>query len=94
MKYYYKVPNEKELEMRRAGSRDPKFRRATERKRAKVFKRAKKNGFITNAEAKKIGGWKQAWHHLDVMRERGYLKQAGHNLWTPDGRKKKYELRV
>ena len=77
---------------RRIGSRDPKFRRATERKRAKIFRRAKKNGFITNAEAKEIGKWKQAWHHLNVMREAGYLKQAGHNLWLP-GRKRKYELR-
>ena len=79
--------------MKRRGSRDPKFRKATERKRARVFKRAKRKGFITNAEAKKIGGWAQAWHHLNVMRDLGYLKQAGHNLWTP-GRKKKYELRV
>jgi len=75
------------------GSRDPKFRRATEKKRAKVFKRAKSKGYITNAEAKEIGSWAQAWHHLNVMRDAGYLKQAGHNLWVPT-KKRRYELRA
>jgi len=74
-------------------TRDLKFRQTTERKRAKVFKRAKRQGFVTNNEAKKIGGWIQAWYHLNAMREAGYLKQKGHNLWVI-GRKRKYELRV
>ena len=70
-----------------------KLRRSTERKRGKVFKRAKQQGYITNAKAKQIGQWSQAWHHLNTLRKRGYLKQAGHNLWIP-GKKRKYEARV
>lgn len=79
--------------MTRIGTRNSKYRRRTERKRAKVFKRAKQQGYITNAEARETGGWTQGFYHLNVMRKRGYLKQAGHNLWMP-GRKRKYELRV
>jgi hypothetical protein len=79
--------------MARIGTRDPKYRRRTERKRAKVFRRAKQQGYITNNEARKIGGWMQSWYHLNAMREAGYLKQSGHNLWVV-GRKRKYELRV
>jgi hypothetical protein len=83
----------KGIGMARIGTRDLKYRRRTERRRAKVFKRAKQQGYITNAEARKLGKWPQAWYHLNVMCEAGYLKQAGHNLWTL-GRKRKYELRV
>ena len=78
---------------RRKGSRDPAFRRETEKKRAKIFKRAKEQGYITNSQAKQIGKWGQSWHHLNVMRNAGYLKQAGHNLWIL-GKRKKYEPRV
>ncbi len=74
-------------------ARNAKYHQATERKRAKIFKRAKRQGYITNDEARKIGGWSQVWYHLNAMCEAGYLRQAGHNLWTP-GRKRKYELRV
>jgi hypothetical protein len=79
--------------MARIGTRDLKFRRATERKRAKVFKRAKQQGYITNVEAARLGKWAQGFYHLDVLRNRGYLKQKAHNLWIPTS-KKKYELRV
>jgi hypothetical protein len=79
--------------MARIGTRDPKYRRATERKRAKVYKRAKQQGYITNAEAARLGQWQQGFYHLTVLRDRGYLKQKAHNLWVPR-HKKKYELRV
>jgi hypothetical protein len=64
-------------------SRDVTLRRATERKRAKVFKRARRKGHVTNAEAAEIGGWVQGFYHLNVLRHRGYLKRTGRNKWTP-----------
>jgi len=74
-------------------SRDVTLRRVTERKRAKVFKRAKAQGFITNAEAAEIGNWLQGFYHLNVLRYRGYLKRKGRNKWVPT-KKRTYELQI
>jgi hypothetical protein len=53
------------------------------RARLKVLKRARRDGFVTNAVAKKIGKWHQAWFHLNAMAEAGYLVHDGYNKWKP-----------
>lgn len=57
--------------------------RATERSRERVLKVARKRGLITNAQARVIGQWDQAWYHLNAMRQAGLLKREGFNVWRP-----------
>ena len=51
--------------------------------RMKVFTAAKKRGIISSELACKVGGWNQAWFHLNAMAKAGMLKHAGYNQWLP-----------
>jgi len=53
------------------------------RARERVLKVARKYGAITNAQARTIGKWDQAWYHLDAMRRAGLLKRDEFNVWRP-----------
>jgi hypothetical protein len=37
---------------------------------------------ITHEQACTIGGFAQAWYHLENMRKNGLLKRTGFNEWT------------
>jgi hypothetical protein len=49
----------------------------------RILKEAHRRGFVTNAGARKIGGWKQGWFHLNKMVEAGVLVYSGYNRWAP-----------
>jgi hypothetical protein len=59
-----------------------KKRNSVLRARARVLNEARRIGFITNAKARKIGGWSQAWYHLDKLAEAGLLERADRNTWA------------
>jgi len=59
------------------------IRAATAKARQKVLKIAKRKGRITNAQARKAGGWKQPWYHLQAMAQAGQLKRVDQNDWRP-----------
>lgn len=56
---------------------------ASELARERVLKVARKRGLITNAQARIIGQWDQAWYHLNAMRKAGLLRREGFNIWRP-----------
>lgn len=56
---------------------------STEIARERVLKVARKRGLITNAQARIVGRWDQAWYHLNAMRRAGLLKREGFNVWRP-----------
>lgn len=56
---------------------------STEKSRERVLRVAKKRGLITNAQARAVGQWDQAWYHLNAMRRAGLLKREGFNVWRP-----------
>lgn len=58
-------------------------RQKTVKARDKVLKEAKKIGVISSSRACKIGGFEQAWYHLQAMVKAGDLKHAGYNQWIP-----------
>jgi hypothetical protein len=60
-----------------------KTHESTEIARERVLRVAKKRGLITNAQARVVGRWDQAWYHLDAMRRAGLLKREGFNVWRP-----------
>jgi len=51
--------------------------------RLRVLVEAHRRGFVTNARARRIGGWNQSWFHLNKMVEAGVLVRHGFNRWTP-----------
>ena len=57
-------------------------RRSVLRARAKIVREVERKGFITNAKAKKLGKFSQAWFHLQAMADAGVLKHSGYNEWT------------
>lgn len=59
-------------------------RAATGRRR--VLAAAKRDGFISNDRARKVGGWNQPWYHLNKLAEAGYLKHDGFSEWRPTRR--------
>jgi hypothetical protein len=54
---------------------------ATRKARVRVLQQARRVGTITNAQARKLGHWNQAWYHLNKMVQHGYLRRAGYNVW-------------
>jgi len=58
--------------------------------RARVFDHARRVGHVTNAEAVALLGGKQGYYHLDRMRQLGYLRRKGRNMWVPDMRRRAY----
>jgi hypothetical protein len=58
-------------------------REKTARARERVLNEARKRGSITNARAREIGKWDQAWYHLNEMRKAGLLKKGEFNEWRP-----------
>jgi hypothetical protein len=58
-------------------------RKSIVRSRMRVLKAARKAGSITNAEAKAIGRWDQAWFHLNKMCKAGVLRHISYNEWAP-----------
>lgn len=58
-----------------------KKRESVAKARARVLKEARRRGSITNARARDIGEWDQAWYHLNEMRKAGLLKKTGFNMW-------------
>jgi hypothetical protein len=58
-------------------------RLAVTRARDRVLKLAKKQGYITHADAKQAGGWRQAYYHLRAMEEAKLLRYGGFNRWIP-----------
>lgn len=63
-------------------------RKRVNRARLRVLRAAREKGYITNKEAKKIGGFDQAWFHLNQMVVAGVLEHDGYNAWVPVKRKK------
>jgi len=59
------------------------IRAETEKKRQKVLTLAKTRGSVTNAQARKAGGWKQPWYHLTAMAKAGQLKRVNQDDWRP-----------
>ena len=62
---------------------DVKTHESTDKARERVLRVAKKRGLITNAQARIVGKWEQAWYHLNAMRRAGLLKREGFNVWRP-----------
>lgn len=58
------------------------LRKKTIRARRKVLTEVRRKGFITNERAKEVGGWAQAWYHLNQLVEDGFLKRDEYNRWT------------
>jgi hypothetical protein len=54
--------------------------------RRRILRAAMRTGHITNARARRIGGFGQVWFHLNAMREAGILKNNGFNKWVPTKR--------
>jgi hypothetical protein len=54
--------------------------------RQRILREALRTGHITNAKARKIGRFDQAWFHLNAMREAGVLSYKKFNRWTPTKR--------
>jgi len=71
------------MKKRRASRRRVKTHESTDVARERVLKVARKRGLITNAQARAIGRWEQAWYHLDAMRKAGLLRREGVNVWRP-----------
>jgi hypothetical protein len=64
-------------------------RKTTDKARRKVLTVARRKGVISSIEAQRIGGWSQAWFHLNAMAEAGELKHVGFNQWLPTPKKRK-----
>jgi hypothetical protein len=64
-------------------------REDTEAARARVVRAARENGYITNAQARVVGRWRQAWYHLHALYQAGLLRKDGFNRWVPRKQKKK-----
>jgi hypothetical protein len=58
-------------------------RQRTLEARAKVWKAAKRKGYITNHQAELIGGWNQAYYHLAILERAGLLRREAYNRWVP-----------
>jgi hypothetical protein len=56
------------------------------RARLRVLKKAQRVGHITNEQAKKVGGWAQAYYHLNKLAEAGFLRRKEYNTWVPTRR--------
>lgn len=70
------------LRSRRAnGGSNP--REETKEARMRVLEEAHKQGVITNERAREVGGWVQAWYHLNAMKHAGLLRRDGFNVWRP-----------
>jgi hypothetical protein len=55
--------------------------------RLRILAEARRKGYVTNAKAKKIGKFSQAWFHLNRMVEAGVLERDGFNNWIPAKRR-------
>jgi hypothetical protein len=73
------------LDGRRNNGHDSQWKE-NQKARARVLKVAKRQGVISNADAKEIGGWDQAWYHLQAMVKAGQLRKRGYNQWIPTSR--------
>jgi hypothetical protein len=62
-------------------------RESTLQARARVYEAARKRGIISSEKACEIGGWNQAWFHLNAMVKAGLMKRAGYNQWLPARRR-------
>lgn len=51
--------------------------------RRRIVAYARKHGLITNAQAKEVGGFDQAFFHLRVLAQAKLLKHVGFNAWIP-----------
>jgi hypothetical protein len=51
--------------------------------RQRIVTYARKHGSITNAQAKKIGRFKQVYFHLYTLKQAGLLRYKGFNEWIP-----------
>jgi predicted HTH transcriptional regulator len=49
----------------------------------KIVEFAKRNGSITNAQIREIGGFKREQYHLNQLKRRGLLAHVGYNKWAP-----------
>jgi hypothetical protein len=68
-------------------------RKIISRARHRILAEARRKGYVTNAMAKKTGGFQQAWFHLNAMVEAGALEYSSFNRWVPaKPRKKTLEL--
>ena len=74
--------------MKRKAARKVKAQSRTLLARARVLKEAQRKGIISNDQARAVGGWDQAWYHLNAMAQAGLLKRAGFNQWLPAGRRR------
>jgi hypothetical protein len=54
--------------------------------RQRILREALRTGHITNAKARKVGRFDQAWFHLQSMVDDGTMKYSGFNRWTPTKR--------
>lgn len=68
--------------------RKVKVRSKTVEARMRVLKEAKRKGVISNDQARAVGGFDQAWYHLNAMVQAGLLKRAGYNQWMPAAKRR------
>jgi len=58
------------------------LRQRTLRRYEIILALAREQGYITNLQARVIGNWKQGYHHLRRLEQRGLLTHAAYNRWT------------
>ena len=64
-----------------------KRRKRVARARRRIVAYARKHGSITNAKAREIGGFAQAFFHLNRLAKAKLLKHVGFNEWVPRAQK-------
>ena len=68
---------------RKTNNKGRSERDTTQLARERVLDVARRDGVISNKQAKRIGKWSQAWYHLHAMVQAGQLKRSGYNQWMP-----------
>jgi hypothetical protein len=68
------------------GLRAVNDRKTVQKARNRVLNRARKQGTITNAQARQVMGLPQVWYHLNLLAEAGVLKRTAYNQWEPTKR--------
>jgi len=57
--------------------------RLTVKARKRIVNLARRQGHITNEQAKKTGKFNQVWYHLAALEKEGFIKHDGYNNWVP-----------
>ena len=58
-------------------------RRQIAKTRRRILEATRRQGVMTNEQAKKIGKLSQVWYHLAALEKEGFIKHDGYNNWVP-----------